>query len=239
MTDVPTNLGLISPPPQLILFDLDDTLCDYASARIVRLRTAFSLALDSTESSPALDLDDLIAQSLAIHPHGTDHFRELFAHHGIQDEQVAAKAGEWYRANRFHSLSLFADAVETLEGVRRMRPPRTIGMITNGPTEVQRAKIDLLDVERHVDFVLISEEFGAWKPDPSIFLEALRLGDAKPDEAVFIGDSPEHDIAGARAAGIRTVWINRTDRIWPDAELPPDFEARDLTEVRRLLGVES
>lgn len=239
MSEVPTNLGPISPPPRLILFDLDDTLCDYASARVVRLRTAFSLALDSIESSSALDLDDLIAQSLAMHPHGTEHFRDLFAENGIDVEDAAEIASEWYRKHRFHSLSLFADAVETLEGVRRMHPTPTIGMITNGPTEVQSAKIDLLNLERHVDFVLISEEFGAWKPDPSIFLEALRLGKAKPDEAVFIGDSPEHDIAGARAVGIRTVWINRTNRIWPDEVLPPDFEARDLTEVRRLLGVES
>jgi putative hydrolase of the HAD superfamily len=217
------------------LFDLDDTLCDYASARIVRLRTAFSLALDSTEPAQALDLDDLIAQSLAIHPHGTEHFPDLFRRNGIDAEGAAEIASEWYRANRFHSLALFSDAVETLDAVRRLRPARTIGMITNGPTEVQRAKIELLDVERHVDFLLISEEFGAWKPDPSIFVEALRLGRASADEAVFIGDSPEHDIAGAQAAGIRSIWMNRTGRKWP-AEVPrPDYEARDLGEVRALL----
>jgi HAD superfamily hydrolase (TIGR01549 family) len=235
MTGVPTNSGPISPPPRLILFDLDDTLCDYASARIVRLRTAFSLALDSTESAQALDLDDLIAQSLEIHPHGTDHFADLFRRNGIDAEGAAEIASDWYRTNRFHSLTLFADAVETLKAVRDLRPPRTIGLITNGPTEVQRAKIDLFDIEQLVDFVLISEEFGASKPDPSIFVEALRLGNAKPDEAVFIGDSPEHDIAGAQAAAIRSIWMNRTGREWPAELAPPDFEARDLTEVRALL----
>ena len=221
------------------MFDLDDTLCDYASARVVRLRTAFSLALNSTESARGIDLDELIAQSLAMHPHGTDHFRELFAQHGIDDEEVAETAGEWYRTNRFHSLSLFADTVETLEAVRRLQPPRTIGMITNGPAEVQRAKIDLLDIERHVDFLLISEEFGAWKPDPSIFEEALRLGNADPSGAIFIGDSPEHDIAGAQAAGIRSVWINPTGRAWTDGVALPDYVARDLGEVRVLLGADS
>jgi HAD superfamily hydrolase (TIGR01549 family) len=238
MTGVPTNSGPISPPPRLILFDLDDTLCDYASARIVRLRTAFSLALDSTEPAQALDLDDLIAQSLEIHPHGTDHFTELFRRNGINADEAecaAEIASEWYRTNRFHSLTLFADAVETLKAVRGLPPPRTIGLITNGPTDVQRAKIDLFDIEQLVDFVLISEEFGACKPDPSIFVEALRLGNAKPDEAVFIGDSPEHDIAGAQAAAIRSIWMNRTDRRWPTELTPPDFEARDLTEVRALL----
>jgi FMN hydrolase / 5-amino-6-(5-phospho-D-ribitylamino)uracil phosphatase len=235
MPEVPTKPVPISPPPRLIIFDLDDTLCDYASARIVRLRTAFSLALDATQSAQALDLDDLIAQSLAIHPHGTEHFPDLFRRNGIDAEGAAEIASEWYRTNRFHSLALFADAVETLDAVRRLRPARTIGMITNGPTEVQRAKIELLDVERHVDFLLISEEFGAWKPDPSIFVEALRLGNASADETIFIGDSPEHDIAGAQAAAIRSIWMNRTGRNWPAEVSPPDYEARDLSEVRALL----
>jgi HAD superfamily hydrolase (TIGR01509 family) len=236
MQQTSPNPGPISPPPRLILFDLDDTLCDYASARNVRLRTAFSLALESMGSAHCIDLDDLIAQSLAIHPHGTDHFADLFRAHGIEDERAAEIAVAWYRENRFHSLTLFADAVETLEAARRLKPDRTTGLITNGPTEVQRAKIELLELEPHVDFLLISEEFGAWKPDPSIFVEALRLGGAKPQEAVFIGDSPEHDIAGARAAGIRTIWMNPTGRSWPGDEPPPDYEARDLGEVRALLG---
>jgi putative hydrolase of the HAD superfamily len=227
----------MSPAPRLILFDLDDTLCDYASARSIRLRTAFLLGLDAVDA-PAVDLDDLIAQSLAIHPHGTEHFTELFTKNGIEDARAAAVAGEWYRANRFHSLELFADAVETLEAVRRLQPERTIGMITNGPTEVQRSKIGLLDLERRVDFLVISEEFGASKPDPTIFAEALRLGNATAREAVFIGDSPEHDIAGAKAAGIRSVWVNRTGRPWTADGLSPDAIAHDLHDVRTLLGID-
>jgi HAD superfamily hydrolase (TIGR01549 family) len=236
MQQARSTLQPIEPPPRLILFDLDDTLCDYAGARLVRLRKAFSLALEDAGPSQSVDLDFLVEQSLAIHPHGSDHFQELFQRYGIDDERVAETARTWYRQNRFHSLSLFADAIETLEGVRRLLPRRTIGMITNGPTEVQRAKIDLFALERLVDFILISEEFGASKPDPSIFAEAIRLGGASADETVFIGDSPEHDIAGAHGVGIRSIWINRSGRPWLAEHPPPDYEARDLSEVRVLLG---
>jgi HAD superfamily hydrolase (TIGR01549 family) len=226
----------IIPAPRLVLFDLDDTLCDYAGARLGRLRIAFSLAMRGQEADNAVDLDRLIEDSLAIHPHGTEHFAELFARHGIGGEDAAAMAADWYRANRFHGLCLFPDAVETLQAVRRALPGRRLGMVTNGPTEVQRAKIELLGVAAHVDFIIISEEFGAWKPDPAIFYEALRLGGVSAEDAVFVGDSPDHDMTGARAAGIRAIWVNRSRQPWPLEAPPPDVEAPDLSAVRTLLG---
>ena len=231
--NAPPNSPL-HPPPRLLLFDLDDTLCDYAAARGLRLRRAFAPALDHV---PDLDLDRVIEDSLALHPHGTDHFADLLLQHGVTDPAVAAAAADWYRANRFLGLALFDDAVATLQALRNplSGDERRIGLVTNGPAEVQRAKIALLEVEPLVDFVLVSEEFGAWKPDPAIFAEALRLGGARADEAVFVGDSAEHDIAGARAAGIRTIWVNRTQRPWAGDD-PPDYEASDLATVRRLLG---
>jgi putative hydrolase of the HAD superfamily len=231
------TLSPIVPSPRLVLFDLDDTLCDYAGARIVRLQKAFSLALESQDSTISIDLDELIAESLAIHPHGVDHFEDLLRRHSIVDKRAAEIAKTWYRQNRFYCLSLFADAIETLDAVRRLLPHRTIGMITNGPTDVQRAKIDMFGLESMVDFILISEEFGVGKPDPSIFAEALRLGGAGNREAVYIGDSPEYDIAGARAAGIRSIWVNRMGKSWIAEHHPPDYEASDLADVRALLGV--
>jgi HAD superfamily hydrolase (TIGR01549 family) len=232
-----TTLRSIDPLPHVIMFDLDDTLCDYAGARLVRLRKAFTIALETAENPPNIDLDQLITESLAIHPHGTDHFGELLAKYGLDNPSAAEAARDWYRQNRFHQLALFADALETLSAVRALSSTRRVGLITNGPAEVQRAKIDMFSLEAMVDFILVSEEFGAAKPDPTIFVEALRLSEADPEDSVFIGDSPEHDIVGARAAGIRSIWINRTGKPWPVDHPPPDYEARDLAGVRALLGI--
>ena len=232
----------ISPPPRLILFDLDDTLCDYAAARDERLRRAFSLDLESSLERAALppgrDLERMIADSLALHPHGADHFPEVFRRHGVAEPAVAEAAMAWYRTNRFHGLALFADAVATLEAVRRLRPAPRLGLVTNGPADVQRPKVELLGVAPLVDFVLVSGEFGAWKPDPAIFAEALRLGGAGAAETIFVGDSAEHDIAGAQAAGIRAVWVNRTGRPWTEPAPPPDHVVPDLTALLPLLGID-
>ncbi len=228
----------LTSQPELVLFDLDDTLCDYASARARRLHSAFEYAAAEAGARLPDDLTAMIEESIAIHPHGTDHFGELLARYGITGDEAVWAAREWYAHHRFHTLALFPDAVETLAQVREARPGRRLGMITNGPSEVQRAKIDLLAIESHVDFIIVSEEFGAWKPDPAIFVEALRLGSAAPESAIFIGDSAEHDIAGAHAAGIDAVWINRAGLPWPSLTPAPRYVASGLADVRVLLGGE-
>jgi HAD superfamily hydrolase (TIGR01549 family) len=220
---------------KLVLFDVDDTLCDYAGARALRLRLAFAAAFGAASIAAPADMEALIAESIALHPHGADHFPDLLAQYGIHDPEAVAAARRWYQTNRFHGLALFPEALDTLALVREARERRQVGLITNGPAEVQRAKIELLDLLRHVDFALISGEFGVAKPDPAIFEEALRLAGVDAEHAIFIGDSPEFDIAGAHASGIRSVWINRTGRPWSEPGAAPDHEIADLASLHALL----
>jgi putative hydrolase of the HAD superfamily len=63
-----------------------------------------------------------------------------------------------------------------------------------------------------LDGVVSSAAVGAAKPDPAIFEAALTVVGAAPGEALHIGDSLEEDVAGARAAGIAAVWLNRDGR---------------------------
>src|SRR3954471_18420783 len=65
-------------------------------------------------------------------------------------------------------------------------------------------QIGLLDA---VDAVIASAVVGVSKPDPRIFAAALAAAGCAPDEAVHVGDSPEHDLEGASAAGIRALLI--------------------------------
>ncbi len=60
---------------------------------------------------------------------------------------------------------------------------------------------------RHVDAILTSALIGVAKPDPEIFQAALALAGAPADRALHVGDSLEHDDAGARAAGVAAVWL--------------------------------
>lgn len=226
----------VEPQPDLVLFDLDDTLCDYAGARVDRLRIAFSLAEERAGTPLTAPLDEIVRESIRIQPHGVDHFPSVLATYGIDNPTAVDRAIKWFVGNRFHGLQLFPDAIETLETVRAAKPHRRLGLVTNGPAEVQTAKIDLLGIRPYFEFCLISGVFGYWKPDRQIFLEALALGNARPGDAVMIGDSPEHDMAGAEAAGIRPIWVNRHRTPWPDGLPSPIRVAHDLSDVRQLLA---
>lgn len=225
------------PTPRAILLDLDDTICDYSTARDRRLRIALADASGLPEDGP--ELEALISASIAMQPHGADHFRELLAEHGYGSEELADAAVAWYRANRFHGLELFPDALQVLEQLRhgpRGVIDRPLGIITNGPAEVQRDKVALLQIRHLVDFVIISGEFGVSKPDPAIYAEALKQAGVTADEAVFVGDSAEHDIAGAHASGLRSVWINRHGTPWSAIGRAPDRQVRHVGELPRLVG---
>ena len=123
--------------PELVLFDLDDTLCDYAGARVGRLRIAFELAEEQSGRQLTAPLDEIVQESIRIHPHGVDHFSAMLARYGIDDPAAVDTAVAWYVSHRFHGLRLFPDAIETLEVVRSAKAGRRLGLITNGPAEGQ------------------------------------------------------------------------------------------------------
>lgn len=228
------------PPPKLVLFDLDDTLADYSTARRSRLRRAFAPYLNSQSGRETSGLlSEMIAASIKLSPHGVDHFPELFATFGIRDASAAAAAAGWFRRHRFHDLALFPEAIEILSAVRGapigQSGERRVGIVTNGPAGVQRDKLELLGVERYVDFAIISGEVGCEKPDPEIFAIALTAAGEAPVDAIFVGDSPYFDITGARGAGIRSVWVNRQREPWPYADWQPTFVVNGLAELVPLL----
>lgn len=72
---------------------------------------------------------------------------------------------------------------------------------------------------------MVSETIGVAKPDPAIFHAALRQLGRAPADAVMLGDSWAADVLGARAAGVRAVWLNRHQRACPDPALARELRA--------------
>jgi putative hydrolase of the HAD superfamily len=79
-----------------------------------------------------------------------------------------------------------------------------------------------------VDGAIASAELGSAKPDGVIFAAALQLVGARPEETWHVGDTPEADVEGARAAGIRPILIARDGA--------PDADVRSLDELIPLLS---
>jgi putative hydrolase of the HAD superfamily len=91
--------------------------------------------------------------------------------------------------------------------VQALRPSHRVGLLTNGPSDIQRRKLVDVGLTDSFDAVVISGEVGVGKPDKGIFDDALgRLGVA-PGDAVMVGDNWDRDIVGALTAGLAGVWI--------------------------------
>jgi FMN hydrolase / 5-amino-6-(5-phospho-D-ribitylamino)uracil phosphatase len=219
--------------PRLVLFDLDDTLCDHDGSLRVRLRQSFAAAYNG---SPPDFIERIVEESVERSVFGTDHFAEVLEPYGVTDPNLIQAAKDVYVSDRFRGLKLFPEAVDVVETVR---VHATIGMITNGPSDIQRQKLNLLGIEPLFPFILVSEEVDLWKPDPRIFQRAMELGKASPHETVYIGDNPDHDVAGAKAAGVTSVWVNRSNRDWPGNGEPPDYQISDLRQIFDIFGLQS
>ena len=117
---------------------------------------------------------------------------------------VGACIADHYTRAKEEACEPFRGAIEALtafaeRGIR-------MGLLTNGGSAFQRAKLERHDLERYFDVVLIEGEFGVGKPDARVFREALTRLDARPEEAWMVGDNLHADIAGAQALGIAGIW---------------------------------
>lgn len=97
-------------------------------------------------------------------------------------------------------------------------------VVTNGETHTQEAKLRRTGLDRYVAEWVISEEVGVRKPNPRIFSIAAERARMRLSSAWIIGDSPEADIGGAAAAGVRSVWLHR-GRAWQEYRYAPTATA--------------
>jgi putative hydrolase of the HAD superfamily len=115
---------------------------------------------------------------------------------------------------------IYDDVVPTLEtlldaGVR-------MGVVSNWDTRLPNV-LERLDLGRFFESVIVSSVEGVEKPDPLIFRRALTSLGAEAATTMHVGDLPEVDLAGAEAAGIRGVLVDRKGRLDPALDALPDL----------------
>jgi putative hydrolase of the HAD superfamily len=149
---------------------------------------------------------------------------------GIDDAELAARLAARLVAERENRHSLFPDAQAAVDDARRRG---RVGLITNGVSVIQRGKLKATGLEGQFDPVLVSGEVGAGKPDEAIFRRAMELTGSVPADCVMVGDSRERDIAGARAVGWHTVWLNRYGKAASD--IVPEVTVSSLLDLPAVL----
>lgn len=218
-----------------VLFDLDETLIDRTASISAYAHRLYS------------EFDTLIADE---REHFLERFLELDANGYVDRETFFIRLDNYFAspklnrdlisthfaANAWSHPIIMAGAVEGLRTLRGNGVP--IGVVTNGGSTNQRKKFTNTGLEELVDAIVISEEFGMKKPDPSIFLSACQQLQIDPVESWFVGDNPSLDIAGANGVGLRTIWLQR-GTAWPQ-ELPLCYTSAvtTLAEAFDTLGSE-
>ena len=152
---------------------------------------------------------------------------------GIDDRELAAQASQAYYRTWVSHLKLFSEVPEVLAALRGQY---RLGIISNGPSDLQRYKLKLFDLEREFDPIVISGEIGVAKPDQKIFRYALERAGVSPEEALYVGDSPVYDIVGAKGAGMMMAWVNRAKTPLENLDPEPDYVTQDLSSLLLILA---
>jgi HAD superfamily hydrolase (TIGR01509 family) len=227
--------------PSTVFFDLDDTLFDHTLSVQVGLRSLAD-TFPLFARIPISHLAELHATELEA-----QHLRVLAGELTLDEARLArfaalsracavgadvdvdvdlVRIAEHYRTAYLADRRPVPGALDLLSALRARRPAVRIGVITNNILEEQVEKLRHLGMRDLVDVLVVSEEAGCAKPDPAIFHIALdRAGCATPAEAVMVGDAWATDIAGARAAGLRAIWLNRHARPCPQPGTCAELES--------------
>jgi putative hydrolase of the HAD superfamily len=228
---------------QAILFDIDDTLfstTEFArKARRNAVRAMIQAGLDIPEEVVLRELDEVLAEFSSNYEH---HFDKLIQRlrpsclKGLNSALIVAAGVAAYHDTKFRELAPFDDVFPLLHDLKRagMR----LGVVTHGWTVKQAEKLVRLGLVPYLDprAVFISDQIGISKPNPKLYATALADLGLPANEVMYVGDSPEHDIAPPQSIGMITVWARRAARHGLDGtKIAPDYTVEDFEELRGIL----
>ncbi len=161
-------------------------------------------------------------------------FLELLASYGADEGADGAALYEGQIQLGLDRAVLREGVPETLAALRRQG--LHLGIVSNIDDDQFTPLWEKLGLAEHFDATTTSEEARSCKPDAGIYRLALaKANDPEPQDVVFVGDSPAHDMAGARPLGMTTVLITSQQRAVPP-EQRPDHVIRQFRELLEVIG---
>jgi putative hydrolase of the HAD superfamily len=215
----------------VVLFDLDDTLFAHRKAVddgvLAHLRS-LDVSSSPPSSSSSSEADEVARWTALEEKHYTRYLageldylgqrharaRDFMEPYGVTFPSNLA-AETWFEEYLQHyraAWTLYDDTIPCLTALAGLG----LGVITNGVTHFQQPKLDVLGLTPYFTHIITSGDFGAVKPDPSIFLHACSAFDVAPASAMYVGDRLATDALGAAAAGLTGVWLDRSAQATTD-----------------------
>lgn len=244
-------------PYKAIFFDLDDTLCNYWDAAKIGLNQTFLWLESEYGIAHSTAMAAWIIEFRAFCPNlRTEGWYEPYLKIGettrielmrrtlsrltIENNNLAKLLSDYYFEHRQKSLCLFPESKAVLD---RLSSIADLGLITNGPSDIQNFQIDLLQIRKYFKTILIEGELGFGKPDVRVLEIAEQFSQGAGKELLFVGNNYLHDILPAISRGWDTYWVRRPSDVPPSADddaLPenrpidsptPTFESNSLIDL--------
>lgn len=241
---------------QALLFDLCDTIMPFRNDRMPlariqgkEIRTTSPLLYECfAQHAPPIPYED-------FHSHFVETTESVWILRDQSGEEISSavrferflerlgveRGDQWDALHRRFletHLSRIALCLECAPAVRdllvRLKKQHRIGLVSNfDDTETVYHVLKREGVAPFFDAVIISSEIGLRKPRPEIFLAACEKIGVAPAECLFIGDSFENDVVGAKRLGMDAAWINPAGLPPPIDGPRPDYILAELTDLSR------
>ena len=225
-------------PVEYLIFDLDDTLCDYQTAKKNAIRR-----IDRELEQYDIDgevfwstyekVESVLETKLVDAQIGWAEYRERRFYDTLKTmcekpEVIAERLDDIFMHEGSVNIKLFDDALPALSRLKAQGVMPAV--LSNGFSDGQRQKIKSLALDEHISHIYISEELGVSKPHKLIFDLVLKNLDTQASKVLMIGDSIEHDFIGARKTDIRFVLIDRFNK-------HPNFEHDKIQTLADIDGL--
>lgn len=174
-----------------VLFDVDGTLVDTNYLHTIAWSRAFH---DAGEWAPMNAIHRLIGMG------GDQLVPKLLGH---ESDEATARRPIHY-GELIGEAKVFPSATQLLSRVSEMRI--VVVLATSAPKDELDTLVDLLEVRDLLDAVTSADDVSNSKPDPEVFIKAIRAGNVDPRRAIAVGDSV-WDVQAAEAAGIPCIGI--------------------------------
>ncbi len=199
----------------MLFFDIDNTLLDNDTAQALAAISIYNQNQQLRDFYSEKEFPDLwnevaekyvqqyIDGKLSFQQQRQARVKEIFK--STLDEQEADAILKDYLAAYEENWQLYYDVLPMLE--RYKDTPK--GIISNGDKDQQRRKLKKTGIDHYFNIIVISEDIGIFKPDPEIFLHAVKKAGMEPSQCWYIGDKVSIDAKAAMDSGMKGVWLNR------------------------------
>ncbi len=224
---------------EVLSFDCYGTLIDWETGILTAFKT---ILLNHNVSLNDAQILELYAQLESKHQAGEYlKYREVLKR-VVQDfcANINVIPNELELNSLAESIKSWEPFPDTIEALQALKKRYKLTIISNIDDDLfahtaQKLKIDW-------DWIITAEQVKSYKPSAQNFEMAIQRMGIEKEKLLHIAQSLYHDIATAKALGIKTVWVNRRkDQGGFGATMPasamPDVEVPDLKSLVSLLGI--